>query len=412
MISDRRGFEHVELGPVPLPGSPPQYLDAPPPDERLSHGFERIEVDSRALVKYARYRRINPNDSASNRGAYVAVGFVAARALPLHVAANCIDRVSEIFGRLSGFLGPDDRFASDFKLGGLTYGLADTAALLESRCSPLVLLDVLMQGMKGHGRLRWKPGRPIFIGPGTFGDDAERDAHLHYFKSGAAGAITRFDQERERIAQSTQRLLAAADRADRLQQEWLAYESAIAERLPSLTNGGAELRSLIEELEQSNRAADALPPARQGFALSSRADRRGRRGTAGDRSVGGEGPLGGRSASQRADQRPPGPFGPRGRHAPRRQRRIRPSVPLIMVAGGALCTTIVVLALLFVLDGPPAGASSGGTDASAAAPAPADPPVDDNVPLDSAEQQVAGPQSEAPRDIARERAAIGSAERN
>lgn len=408
VISDRRGFEHVDLGPERLPGFPPQYLDVPPAGDRLSHGFERIDAGGSTFIKYARYRRIEPNDSESNRGAYVAVGFITARALPMHVAASCIDLASQIFGHLTAFLRPDDRFASEFKLGNYGHGGGAIADLIDAKCSPLLLLDVLMQGMKGQGALGWKPGRPIFIDPAKLDDDGQLDSHLLYFKSGASGSLLRFDRERDRIGRLTQQLLAAADCADRIQEEWLSYQSLINERLPSTVKRGTDLRNLIEELEQLSEAADSIPVARPRYMLSKRADMphiaEQRIGDA-ERAPAEPASI----ASVRKRYASPAPFGRRHHHSERRHRRFRLSLPHTMLIGGAVAlATITIFALQFFLDLDDSPPESAVAEPLAPAESPAVPRAEQSAPLEAGDVRDENATALPPRDVARERAALGS----
>src|SRR5687767_3509669 len=105
--SNNRGFELVELGPERLPGAPEAYLDKAPADAVESHRIESILVAGQRHVEYSRVLRINPNDSEANRGAYVAVGCLIGQRVALHTVANCVDVVSELYGRVSSALTPE-----------------------------------------------------------------------------------------------------------------------------------------------------------------------------------------------------------------------------------------------------------------------------------------------------------------
>ena len=65
--------------------------------------------------------RINPNDAEANRGAYLAVGCLIRERLPLHTVANCVDVVSELYGRVCGGLTPDRSFPSGYRLADFTH---------------------------------------------------------------------------------------------------------------------------------------------------------------------------------------------------------------------------------------------------------------------------------------------------
>jgi hypothetical protein len=263
VVSDRHGFEYVELGPQRLPGAPASYLDVHPSGSAdPAHGFERLDIAGRALIRYSRYLRIKPNDSQTNRGAYLAAGFLAARALPLHVAANCMDLVSQVVGHLKGLLGPDNSVGRDFRLGAYTFNGDLSASVIESRCSPLLLLDVLMQGLNAQGSLSWKARKPIFIDSARLTRADEIDKHLFYFGKETPAVQLRLERDREKLQHLTRQLARAASYADQVQDEWLSYQSLMQERLPAMAARGTELRDLIEDVEQLAESIDRIDGSR------------------------------------------------------------------------------------------------------------------------------------------------------
>jgi hypothetical protein len=264
VTSDRRGFEYAELGPEPLPGLPPSYLDVAPSENDEAYGFELLTLGNDAFIRYSRYLRIRPNDSRTDRGAYLSVGFVSRRALAMHVAANCIDLVSQIYGHLKSFVGPDNRVSPDFKLGSYAYDEKGLNDKLQSPCSTLLLLDVLMQGLKSEGSLTWKPRRPIFIEPSRLAGEGEIDRHSFYFDKGTPGTQLRFDRERERLKSLAERLVLATGFADQVRDEWLSYQSMIQEHLPSVADRGVELSHLIDDVERLAQEVDYIDASNSG----------------------------------------------------------------------------------------------------------------------------------------------------
>lgn len=258
VISNRQGFEYVELGPQRLPGSPSQYLDSCHSSGGLSHAFDSIEVEGATFIRYSQSRQICPNDSESNRGAYLSTGFLTANALSMHAAANCLRLVSNVYEHLISFIGPDSRFEKDFRLGDYSYRDGRIEDLVESDCSPLLLLDVLMQGLNAEGAAGWKPGQRIVFDHAAVRKDREPDRHLRYFNKGTSGTRLRLDREKERIQRLKQKLAVAASQIDQVHDEWLSYQSVMNEHLPGVVRRGTELRDLIEEIEQLNEATSSI----------------------------------------------------------------------------------------------------------------------------------------------------------
>ena len=141
--SNNDGFQFVDLGPGKLPGSPASYLDRAPGEDVEDHRFESVFVEGRRYVQYGRVLRINPNDSAANRGAYVAVGCLIGEPLPTQSVSNCVDIVSEIFGGVCSALNRARSFPVGYRFADYVYQGAPLSDRLAHQCSPLLLTDVL-----------------------------------------------------------------------------------------------------------------------------------------------------------------------------------------------------------------------------------------------------------------------------
>lgn len=359
MTSDRQGFEYVELGPQRLPGAPATYLDVYPSGSTdPSYGFELLDVGGRAFVRYSQYLRINPNDSLTNRGAYLSAGFLAMRALPVLVAANCIDLVSQIVGHLKSQLGPDNSVGRNFRLADYTYNGDLSESVIARPCSPLLLLDVLMQGLNGQGALAWKGRRPIFIDSARLTREEEIDKLLFYFGKGTPGAQLRLERDREKLKRLTRQLAHAASYADQVQDEWLSYQSLMQQRLPAMAARGTELRDLIDEVERLTESVDGIG---------------GSRGTAAPRSAGPPQPAPAgavypgpwmkrpRIVTGRAHRFPAG-----SRHDRRSRRTLRRKFrPLAVGIGAALLLTTIAALTFGLLGNPFVGLDESETPASA-----------------------------------------------
>jgi hypothetical protein len=223
-----------------------------------SCGFERLEIDGRAYIRYSRHLSINPNDAEANRGAYLSAGFVAERVLTTHEAASCIDVVAQICGHLKGLVGPDNRVAPGFELTEYVFGGQRLGEPIDQGCSPLLQLDVLLQAINGAGPLSLKPGRRVFLEPAPLAAAGEVDPRLFYFDSGAAASLLELEREREKLKRLTEKLVVAASYADQVQDEWMSYQALIEEHLPSVATRGSELRMLIDEVERLTGSLDRI----------------------------------------------------------------------------------------------------------------------------------------------------------
>lgn len=123
--ANKVGFEYACIDGHPLPGTPGTYLD------RLQHHelspsathVVRIETDTEGrFALYAEYRAIHPSDSASNRGAYIAAGFLSAEPLSIAAASTCLARVSDIHADLKLHRPDNDAFRSDFQISQYVVG--------------------------------------------------------------------------------------------------------------------------------------------------------------------------------------------------------------------------------------------------------------------------------------------------
>jgi hypothetical protein len=401
VISDRRGFEYVELGPQSLPGAPAGYLDVHPSGNAdPSYGFELLEIAGRAFVRYSRYLRINPNDSQTNRGAYLSVGFLAARALPLHVGANCMDLVSQVVGHLKSTLGPDNSFDRNFRLADYAYNgdLSESAIL--SRCSPLLALDVLMQGLNAQGSLPWRGRRPIFIDAARLTREEEIDKHLFYFGKGTPAVQLRLERDREKLKRLARQLAHAASYADQVQDEWLSYQSDMQERLPAMAARGTELRDLIDEVEYLTESVDGIGAS---GAAAAPAFGAAPQPASADAIYPGPGMQRPRGAAVHAHR-----FQTGARYDRRSRRRFRSKFRTIAIGIGA---AVVITGLVALTLGIVGGQFAPDESVTAAPPAEHLPPGDLASPPSDQESTSTPPATDgiaaAPSSVAQERAALG-----
>ena len=253
--SNHRGFELVELGPEKLPGSPAAYLDKAPAGTAECHRIEPLLIDGQRYVQYSRVLRINPNDAEANRGAYLAVGCLIRERLPFHTVSNCLDAVSELYGRVCSGLTPDRSFPSGYRLADFTHAGPPLDERAAYQCSPVLVADVVLQALNGEGPIDWSNTRELLLTPEEMlATDVSR--YQLYSRQGSLGSLASIETDRAHLNQTAQRATTAAQALVELQREWAALEG-VAERL--LTKGEA-FQHLTLEMERSvkrNQALDA-----------------------------------------------------------------------------------------------------------------------------------------------------------
>ena len=246
--SNNRGFEFVELGPERLPGTPEAYLDKAPSDAVECHRIESILIADQRYVEYSRVLRINPNDAQANRGAYIAVGCLIGQRVAFNAVSNCVDAVSELYGRVCSGLTPERSFPIGFRLTDF----AHTGSALEERtayqCSPLLVSDVVLQALNGEGPIDWATTRQVLLAPGEM-IAADIRRYQLYSRQGLLGSLASIDLERAEVHQMARQTAMAAEALAEVQQEWEALQGAAA-RL--LTKAEA-LGHLTEEMERSGK---------------------------------------------------------------------------------------------------------------------------------------------------------------
>lgn len=258
--SNNRGFELVELGPEKLPGTPAAYLDKAPADAAECHRIESILVDGQRYVHYSRALRINPNDAAANRGAYVAVGCLIRERLPLHTVSNCLDVVTELYGRVCSGLTSDRSFPIGYRLADFRNDGSPLEEKAAHECSPLLVADVVLQALNAEGPIDWPNTREVLLAPEEMtATDVNR--YQLYSRQGALGSLASIDSDRARVQQTAHRATAAAKILVELQREWAELEG-VAERL--LTKGQA-FQHVTLEMERGSKRDVALDAARSRY---------------------------------------------------------------------------------------------------------------------------------------------------
>ena len=196
--SNHRGFELVELGPEKLPGSPAAYLDKAPAGTAECHRIEPLLIDGQRYVQYSRVLRINPNDAEANRGAYLAVGCLIRERLPFHTVSNCLDAVSELYGRVCSGLTPDRSFPSGYRLADFTHTGPPLDERAAYQCSPVLVADVVLQALNGEGPIDWSNTRELLLAPEEMiATDVSR--YQLYSRQGSLGSLASIDTDRAHL---------------------------------------------------------------------------------------------------------------------------------------------------------------------------------------------------------------------
>jgi hypothetical protein len=248
--SNLEGFQFVELGPAKLPGSPGSYLDKAPGESIESHRFEYVTVEGQRFVQYCRTLRINPNDSAANRGAYVAAGCLIDQRLPMHSLANCVDIVSEIYGAVRGVLSSERSFPVGYRLSDFEYRGTPLEERLAHQSSPLLLADVLMQAMNGEGVFAGADAKQLTLASEeVIAADVSR--YQLYSAQGALEPLLSIERDRSQLLEMSKYAAAAAAALDELHHEWSALQQALGNGAARVLGKSEALHKLAGDMERA-----------------------------------------------------------------------------------------------------------------------------------------------------------------
>lgn len=155
--SDRHGFEYKALDGREFPVQPEKYLDFIPKEKFPERGeatciLRRVKPEGRETAIYAECRRIHPNDTEQNRGAYIAAGcWVEAPITPTQ-AMDTLHRIDGIHDDLASHRNRvTETFPPDFQLRAYT-----APGALGTRRDQLA--DLLYQAAAGIGVYEGKHG--------------------------------------------------------------------------------------------------------------------------------------------------------------------------------------------------------------------------------------------------------------
>ena len=263
--SNNDGFQFVDLGPGLLPSSPASYLDRAPGEDVEDHRFESVFVEGRRYVQYRRVLRINPNDSAANRGAYVAVGCLIGEPLPTQSVSNCVDIVSEIFGGVCGALNRARSFPVGYRFADYVYQGAPLSDRLAHQCSPLLLTDVLRQALHSEGSFQGAGVKQLTLAPGEIiATDVER--HQLYFGQGSVGSLLAADRARAQVQETVRQNATAAALLADLQSEWLSLQATVTDGAAELIRKGQALQRVVGDVERAVERDGLLHPSAEHYA--------------------------------------------------------------------------------------------------------------------------------------------------
>jgi len=223
----------------------------------ITYDVERIAAGSGAVVRYAEAFGITPNDSAANRGAYLAIGFVADRRLPLHVTANCVSYVSQLTATLQSRLTARGSLPEGARLRDVAPALRVRSEAFLHQCSPLVRVDLVQQAAYRCGQ--FESASRQCLSPADLGLDTDVRSLLLYCASETADAsetLERYRAEIESVA------LQAASAVSALSDESIALDDirrVLDERSRAMLGIASRIAKLDEQAKRLRRMGSARP---------------------------------------------------------------------------------------------------------------------------------------------------------
>lgn len=256
---NERGFEYVDLGPVPLPGEPKNYLDLGLGSRHVGfHDFRRLKVSSADYVAYTQLIPIQPSDSRTTRGAYLASGFLAGNGIPLNVLENCVALTFEIMGALRGQMDGNQRLPVDFRMRDFRYGRL-SAEELTHQCPPSLVCDIFLQAMHGSGR--FDNNRSLAITAQDFqaaGSNTEFTQFTRNKEDGLA-AVRALDVQKALVQECAGDIHAANGQISELIDAWRAIQDDVGDRLQRLSARTQTLRSGWQDALGRAAELDRIP---------------------------------------------------------------------------------------------------------------------------------------------------------
>ena len=201
----------------------------------------------------------------------------------MHTVANCIDIVSEVYGNVTALLNADRTFPPGYRLAHYTYSGTPLDERLEHQCSPLLLADVMMQGLCSEGAIDWHAAKPFSVAPAELLAADIRRYQL-YTAQGFWGRSCPLDERRAEVDESVRQTVAAAGVANELQAEWASFIKLLDGGIDGLAEKASAFRRVTDDMErvaernQTLRASPRPPrEARSRTRERKRIDRGGRR---------------------------------------------------------------------------------------------------------------------------------------
>ena len=250
--SNNRGFEVVSFGPGILPEGPARYLEAGSPNGDIpAHGFRLIVRGDSTRVRYCRRIPVRPNDTNENRGAYIAVGFLASQQLPRDVVDNCISITSELVGRVRANL-DGDSLAPGRTLTDVFPNVQVTASAFTHFCSAGLLADLFEQLTSATGVFS-QGEKQIWISPSDLAH-VEAASRLRLFSQETPSEmlLRQLDTKDQSLRGFATSLSEIASSVEAQTRSWAAFQKEMAEKIEVLSqqtrNAGSAWQGLSDKL--------------------------------------------------------------------------------------------------------------------------------------------------------------------
>lgn len=256
--ANRRGFEYATPGSKPLPDNPASYLDIPPKNQTgESHMLSQVSMSGIQYVRYAKYRCINPSDEGTNRGAYVAVGFLLSQRMTLHAAARCIEQACIIYADVIGNLRGKNAFAPDFRLDRYEFPSLIQEPPTQGEVSSILLTDLLVQAMHGSGKFKSK-GSKVTVVDQDYAEAGSADADIVYLSPNNKKPVYAGDRDRENLRRLAEQVLIASKHMTELHTQWKHHAQAATQNAATLMKSSGGISKLLADLEARSASVQAL----------------------------------------------------------------------------------------------------------------------------------------------------------